>query len=54
MQEERPNSVPKMKEAIKNSFFLISDEMLFNIHERTYRRLRLCIDLAGIEVDPYD
>lgn len=54
VQEERPNSIPEMKQAIRNSFTAISDEMLFNIHERTFRRLRLCIDLAGIQVDPYD
>lgn len=54
VQEERPNSVADMKKAIEKAFSQISDETLLKIHERSFKRLRLCVDLGGIQVDHYD
>ena len=51
---ERPTTLPQLKDSITQAFMHIGAEMLGKIHERTWRRIALCVALQGKQVDPYD
>ena len=51
---EKARSTQDLKQAIRNAFANFKMESLPKIHARTFRRLQLCIDIDGLQVDPYD
>lgn len=51
---EKARSTLDLKQAIRNAFANFKMESLPKIHARTFRRLQLCIDIEGLQVDPYD
>ena len=52
--QDRPKSKNELKEAIKSAFHQINSDMLRNIHARSFRRLKLCVQMKGVQIDPYD
>lgn len=52
--QQKTSSLADLKAAVISAFGEINSEMLRNIHARSFRRMQLCIDLGGLQVDPYD
>lgn len=51
---QKCRTVDELKNVITNEFAKIGKETLEKIHNRTFRRLQLCIDHQGLQVDPFD
>jgi hypothetical protein len=49
-----PKTAPQLKDAIISAFSKITPRILHKIHKRSWRRIQLCVDLGGLQVDPYD
>ena len=49
-----PHTREEVKEAARVAFQSITQDELANIHKRTWRRIDLCVDLEGVQVDPYE
>lgn len=54
VRERKPETVADIKAAVTLAFEAINADLLQRIHVRTFRRLRLCIDKGGLQVDPFD
>ena len=54
VRQEKPTSLDELKTAVIAGFQELDGEMLRKIHARTFRRLQLCVELGGLQVDPYD
>lgn len=52
--ESLPQNSDDIKQAVLQSFASFTQDNLAAIHQRTWRRLALCVDLNGDQVDPYD
>jgi hypothetical protein len=49
-----PSTTAELEMAIHNAFTKVTPDMLARIHERTWRRIALCVALDGKQVDPFD
>lgn len=54
VKADKVTTKENLKASISHAFTQISIPMLSDIHERTWRRIALCIALEGKQVDPYD
>lgn len=52
--QQKAQSVEQLKTVVIEAFSNLAHETLNAIHKRTFRRLRTCIDIGGLQVDPYD
>lgn len=50
----KPQNVDELKETIRHEFENFDRSCLKAINERTFRRLHLCIEHEGHQVDPFD
>ena len=51
---EYPSDVDTLKQTVLDAFQNFDINVLPEIHSRTYRRIRLCVTLRRLQVDPYD
>lgn len=54
VRQANPNTVDEIKQSVRAAFNDINAELLNKINDRTFRRLQLCIDINGLQVDPFD
>ena len=47
-------SAERLKEIIKHEFQTFPQDVLKAVNNRTFRRMRLCVEKGGLQVDPYD
>lgn len=50
----KARNVDELKEAITVEFNRFPENILDSINKRTFRRMHLCIEKNGLQVDPYD
>jgi hypothetical protein len=51
---QKPQNVEALKDVITDVFSNITTVQLKAINERNFRRLQLCVEIGGKQVDPYD
>ena len=50
----KTRNVDDLKEVIATEFRSFPEDLLDSINKRTFRRMHLCIEKEGLQVDPYD
>ena len=54
VHQEKPATVADIRTVVTRTFEDINADLLQKSHARTFRRLRLCVEMGGVQVDPYD
>ena len=54
VRQANPDTIYDIKQVVRATFNDINAEMLAKINNITLRRLQLCIDIKGLQVDPFD
>lgn len=50
----KPADRQELKQTVRSAFAQFDNDILKKIHDRTFRRINLCIEIGGLQVDPYD